>query len=80
VEVAQREFFEQLGGVCKGMVVFARKSNKDIGTDGRPGHSGFYRPNLLLEEVTRIGAMHPLQDPIVAALQRKMKMRAEDVR
>ena len=70
MEVAQGEFLDQLGGVGKTMVVFARKSNEDIGTDGRLRHPSFYGQDLLPEQVACVRAMHSFQDRIVAALQR----------
>lgn len=80
MEVAQGELFDQLGGVGKGMAVFSGKSDKDISTDGRLRHPIFYGQDLLPEKVVCVRAMHSFQDRIVATLQRKMKMGAEDVR
>ncbi len=61
MEVAQRELFDQLNCVGKEMLVFSRKSDEDIGTDGRLRHPIFYGQNLLPEKVASVWAMHSFQ-------------------
>ena len=77
MQIGHRQIFEQSTSALEGRVGFTGKTDQNINSEGSLGHEAYDFSNEFFEESAGIGPIHFLQDAVIPALERYVKMGAD---